>query len=706
MKKTTKIIIAALLCICMLAAAACDSTNTHDDTTGTSENTTNNGTGDTENNGGSEDSMKNIKINGNTLDKYMIVTEESTNDAAVLLQKTFKNELGVKFVLHIESSQISDYANMPYIRILTLPVNGYVEKVKSTEAKFFEDEGNFNIVLGSRSVSELAAVNYFINDILKNNTDLTDYSKTVAVDMIKSLTDETVNASAAAEAILAAPNKYSTADVTGSGKCYYVSYSTGSDANDGLSPERPWKTIDKVSDAKLAAGSVVLFKRGDIWRFDSYANSNKAGYLMLQSNVIYSSYGEGDKPAIYGSPRNAAEVGSWSETGVKNVWKYSEKYGGMDDDTQDDVGNIIFNGGEAYGYKMLKGDTGIKFDGNLKELTKNYEFWYNPSDDCVYLYFDGGNPGEVFESIEMGVRLNIVRASVGKKNIVFDNFTVKYGGAHGITIATSEQITVTNCEIAWLGGGVYAYTANGHTGRYGNGMEINRDCRDIFVDSNYVYEIYDAGLSHQYDSRSAFDAIFTCYFENINYTNNVIMNCFYGIEFFTSPALKDSLAFELDSSGNVTSTGRELTDNYPRYMDNINISNNYIMYSGYGWGYWRAASGQPAATHIKAWDHFDQNIVDKNGDGKIIEIKNNKLIISRYDVMYCVVGNKSDIPEVSGNTVIQYNSGKTITLGVGGYTAGAKYYSMQKVEVADRKPWDAEQVKSNQYLGENTYITP
>ncbi len=707
LKKYLKKYLAAFLCICTLAMTACggDVTEETADTTAESNNSVNWNDG-TETSGGSESFMKDVTIKGNTLDKYMIVTEESTNEAAAMLQRIFKSELALKFVLHIEASQIEDYAGMPYIRIITLPINGCTENIKSTEAKFFEEGGNFKIVLGSRSVSESVAVSYFIDNILKNNKDLTNYSETVELDMIKTLTDETLNANSAAKKILEAANKYTSANVTGSGKCYYVSYSTGSDSNDGLSPEKPWKTIDKVSNTTLPAGSVVLFKRGDIWRFDSYANADKAGFFMLQSNVIYSSYGTGEKPAIYGSPRNAAEVGSWSETGVKNVWKYSEKYGGMSDSSQDDVGNIIFNGGEAYGYKMLKGDTGIEFNGKLSELDSNYEFWYNPSDDFVYLYFDGGNPADVFDSIEMGVRLNLVRASGGKSNIVFDNFTLKYGGAHGITIATSNDITVTNCEIAWLGGGVYNYTADGHSGRYGNGMEINRDSKNIFVDSNYVYQIYDAGLSHQYDSRSSFNATFTCYFENINYTNNVIMNCFYGIEFFTSPALKDNLAFELDGNGNVTSEKRELTNEYPRYMDNINISNNYIMYSGYGWGYWRAASGQPGAAHIKMWENFDQNLVDKNGDGKIIEVKNNKMLISRYDVIYGTFENKDDIPTVSDNIIAQYSSGKAITIEVTSRVAGDKYYKIEKVEVADRKAWSAEEMKAHKHLGNNTYITP
>ena len=49
------------------------------------------------------------------------------------------------------------------------------------------------------------------------------------------------------------------------GKVYYVS-NDGDDANDGLSPERPWKTLGKVSEADLKAGDGVRFKRGDLFR--------------------------------------------------------------------------------------------------------------------------------------------------------------------------------------------------------------------------------------------------------------------------------------------------------------------------------------------------------------------------------------------------------------------------------------------------------
>src|ERR1700730_9658776 len=53
---------------------------------------------------------------------------------------------------------------------------------------------------------------------------------------------------------------------------FYVSQSAGNDAWDGTTPAfvsgttGPWQTITKVNGATLAAGTSVLFKRGDTWR--------------------------------------------------------------------------------------------------------------------------------------------------------------------------------------------------------------------------------------------------------------------------------------------------------------------------------------------------------------------------------------------------------------------------------------------------------
>ena len=49
------------------------------------------------------------------------------------------------------------------------------------------------------------------------------------------------------------------------GTAYYVS-NEGDDGNDGLSPETPWQSIERVNNAALQPGDAVFFRRGDTWR--------------------------------------------------------------------------------------------------------------------------------------------------------------------------------------------------------------------------------------------------------------------------------------------------------------------------------------------------------------------------------------------------------------------------------------------------------
>src|SRR5208283_554336 len=81
---------------------------------------------------------------------------------------------------------------------------------------------------------------------------------------------------------------------------YYVSSSTGNDANNGTSMATPWKSVEKTQSwgdsHPYQPGDSILFKRGDV--FD--------GQLRLQVNGTASSmsvigaYGTGNKPIIRG----------------------------------------------------------------------------------------------------------------------------------------------------------------------------------------------------------------------------------------------------------------------------------------------------------------------------------------------------------------------------------------------------------------------
>ncbi len=47
--------------------------------------------------------------------------------------------------------------------------------------------------------------------------------------------------------------------------CYYVDSNNGSDSNSGTQPDKPWKTLSKLSRASLQPGAIVYLKRGSIW---------------------------------------------------------------------------------------------------------------------------------------------------------------------------------------------------------------------------------------------------------------------------------------------------------------------------------------------------------------------------------------------------------------------------------------------------------
>ena len=330
------------------------------------------------------------------------------------------------------------------------------------------------------------------------------------------------------------------------GKKYYVSFSEGNDNKDGLSPENAWKTIDKVNSASLQRGSGVFFKRGDTWRNVS---------LIAAEGVTYSAYGEGEKPRLYGSRENAANCDCWtlvySDDSGKKIWRYSTEVC--------DVGTIIFDGGIAWSQRaapnvtkdgrfVLSSDNITPFD-YREHLTEDLMLFTDlkpekegtvPSPVTatgrLYLRCDKGNPGEVFSSAEINERRMIIEGG-SRADITIDNLCIMYSGGHGIhtwdgtgPIQPIKNLTVTNCEIGWIGGSAQSFGLKGDIYtpiRFGNGVEIYGSCEGYVVDNCYIYQCYDCGATFQYGNTSKTSL---GYFKNINYTNNVIEDCNYAVE--------------------------------------------------------------------------------------------------------------------------------------------------------------------------------
>lgn len=75
---------------------------------------------------------------------------------------------------------------------------------------------------------------------------------------------------------------------------YYLDSENGDDANNGLSEETAWRSIDKIRDVRLKAGDSLLFHRGSVFSgiFEIEAQGRS------DCRIVIDAYGTGKKPCI------------------------------------------------------------------------------------------------------------------------------------------------------------------------------------------------------------------------------------------------------------------------------------------------------------------------------------------------------------------------------------------------------------------------
>lgn len=411
-------------------------------------------------------------------------------------------------------------------------------------------------------------------------------------------------------------------------RTFYIS-KDGSDVNDGITPETAWLTIERLNEAELTYGDIVYFERGGLWR----------GEIICKKGVTYAAYGEGDKPKIYGSPEDGADPAKWTLVNKeKNIWKFHVELA--------DVGLIVFNHGEFHSTKALPDFINGKYyvrNDNLIEFKTEF-FIEDQLDndlmlfsDCskvvdskniikisdkkntgsLYLRCDKGNPGEVFDSIEFCTRPNIF-SMCDNSNITIDNLCLKYSGGHAIGGYNAMNISVTNCEIGWIGGSIQFYHDNGKAVRYGNGIEVAANCCNFTANHNWLYQIYDAAISYQ-GGKGFFQTVTF----GVRFTNNLVEYSTYGIEYF------------LHANRDVS---------VRNFQKDIEFSNNIIRYSGFGFGEQRPDKKTSAA--IKTWPSHANDAED-------FAVKNNIFDRSRYCLINLLAFKSEWIPKYENNLIIQ-----------------------------------------------------
>ncbi len=407
---------------------------------------------------------------------------------------------------------------------------------------------------------------FFERDINTNLDTEIDIRDLVRLD---SILNRTFNANGDIENLKAEILGAGDTDTSSFSKIIYVNSEASSNGNG--TEATPYKSLE-TAISNASSGSAVLLKRGSVFRTPSSYTSQ----YTIPAGVTLGSYGEtGDKPQILGSDKNYAENTTWNSQG-NNIWTVSLDSG----HSADMVGNVYLidaNGNITIGCGIKDG----AYITATSSLTKNGDFYWaaasNKNSSTLYMYCDQ-NPSSKYSRIEFARNKSVLTLS---SNVTVDNIAIFFGGQHGINGSGLSNVTITNCEIGYIGGAV-----NDDGAGLGNGIQWGQGGSNITANHNYVYQCYDAGISPQSWST---DKPFT----NVKITNNLLTDNFYNVEFWTS--------------GNAAFNGFEITGN--------------IMHrSGYGWSWDKRITGHnlaPLSGQIygsKSYNNSDSNNIIISGN--------------------------------------------------------------------------------------------
>lgn len=346
---------------------------------------------------------------------------------------------------------------------------------------------------------------------------------------------------------------------------YYVDAVNGSDANPGTSPQKAWKTVNKVNETTFSPGDVIHFRAGQIWRESLRCQSGAEN-----KPLTYTSYGGGAKPLFLASIDLCFE-NFWLNKG-DSIWcVIPESFSTGRMPNYVDVGNIILTKkGETKKMAAWK-------RWSLEELTQQADFYHDTKNDMLYFYSEK-NPALLYSEMEAAMKHNIF-VMHGCEYLIIDGLTAAYTGAHGAQGSYTNNIIIRNCDFIWIGGS-HLYTQNGKPTRYGNGVEFWNGSQDNLVENCYFEEIYDTAMTNQ--GRDP------CLVKNITWRNNKVYRCEQAYEFWLS--------------------------NSESRMQNVVFENNECIDSGFGWSHEQRPNKN--GTHILAYSmeskefdvHYRNNI--------------------------------------------------------------------------------------------------
>lgn len=203
---------------------------------------------------------------------------------------------------------------------------------------------------------------------------------------------------------------------------YYVSSSTGSDANVGTSAANAWQTIAKVNGQTFQPGDSILFKRGDVWNESLVPPSSGSS----GNPISFDAYGTGPAPNFTGY--FAVPATSWVPV-TGNAWKAPVPA------TFTTINFCLF--GTVWGEKVAAVSS---------NLVAQWNFYL--ANGFIYV-FSEGNPAIYYNEPIVPMALsNVPIINVnGQSWLTFQHLLVNWFDQYGVYVqGTSDHLVFANME--------------------------------------------------------------------------------------------------------------------------------------------------------------------------------------------------------------------------------------------------------------------
>lgn len=270
----------------------------------------------------------------------------------------------------------------------------------------------------------------------------------------------------------------------------YVSSTTGNDANDGLTPETAWATLDKFDDMVLPDNTVVGLKRGDIFT-GRISRSDKSTALIITA------YGTGVKPILNNYTEHTL---SFTPSGTANVWQTPAI--GTSYPKRMWIDGVEAIGGQDVTQLMLGTD-----------IPDKVQWYVANSTSPLYVYSTTDPSTKSFRYSDNQNTIVIRRSS----NIILDNLVIKGGYNASTVLEDCANITIQNCD--YLDSAIYGIVVDGYT--IGSSDIKITNCN---LDTRYELDFSEAGTYTGATSIGTSDAIIVYQCTGGEISNNTFRN--------------------------------------------------------------------------------------------------------------------------------------------------------------------------------------